>query len=186
MDSRALANPDSRVVPGLLVPAEYAEPRWYAVYTTPRHEKAVHEHFGLRDLETYLPLYEKVSRWKDRLAKLELPLFPGYVFVRVALTDRVRVLNTPGVVRLVGFNGHPVPLPEDEIAALHKSLAIRKAEPYPYVAVGKRVRIVAGPLEGLSGIVLRRKNKLRLVISIDSIARSVALEVEAADVQVAS
>jgi transcription antitermination factor NusG len=171
---------------GLLVPAEYTQPRWYAVYTAPRHEKAVHEHFTMRDLPCYLPLYTAASRWKDRVAKVEMPLFPGYIFVHIALTERVPVLSTPGVLRLVGFNGRPAPLPQDEIEALQQSLAVRKAEPYPYLSAGKRVRITAGPLQGLSGVVLRRKGQLRLIVSIDSIARSVALEVEAADVQLAS
>lgn len=161
------------------------DPHWYAVYTFPRHEKSVQEHFLLRSLSTYLPLYESRSQWKDRVVKLQLPLFPGYVFVRIPLQQRVRVLEVPGVVRLVGFNGHPAVLPDEEIEALQRSLAFRRAQPHPYLATGKRVRIKSGPLRGLEGVVVRRKGNLRIVVSIDSILRSVALEIEASDLQAA-
>jgi transcription antitermination factor NusG len=165
------------------VPLEFTLPRWYAIYTLPRHEKIVHEQLALRSVECYLPLFQKPSRWKDRTVQLQLPLFPGYLFVRMPLSERVRVLEAPGVVRLVGFNGLPAALPSDEIEALQRSLAIRKAEPFPYLAAGKRVRIHSGPLEGLEGVVLRRKGQFRIIISVDSIQRSIALEMEASDLE---
>jgi transcription antitermination factor NusG len=161
-------------------------PRWYAAYTFPRHEKAVADQLKMKAIEAYLPVYEKLSRWKDRTCRLQLPLFPGYVFVHMALSHRVRVLEVPGVVRMVGFNGHPAPLPEGEIESLRTYLSHRKAEPYTYLSVGKRVRIHAGPLEGLEGVILRRKGKMRVVVSIDSIQRSIALELEAADVRLSA
>lgn len=160
-----------------------ASPRWYAAYTLPRHEKAVADQLKMKAIEAYLPVYEKLSRWKDRTCRLQLPLFPSYVFVHIALSQRVRVLEAPGVVRIVGFNGYPAPLPEGEIESLRTYLSYRKAEPYRYLTVGRRVRIHAGPLEGLEGVVLRRKGKMRVVVSIDSIQRSIALELEAADVR---
>jgi transcription antitermination factor NusG len=115
-----------------------------------------------------------------------MPLFPGYVFVHLPLSDRVRVLEVPGVVRLVGFNGSPTPLPEGEIESLRIYLNFRKAEPYPFLTIGRRVRVNAGPLAGLEGVIIRRKSRMRIVVSIDSIQRSIALELEAADVRLAS
>lgn len=160
-----------------------AVPRWYAAYTFPRHEKAVAEHLKSKSLETYLPLFEKQNRWKDRMARVQLPLFPGYVFVRLPLRERLRVLETSGVLRLVGFSGHPTPLPEGEIESLKTYLAFRRAEPFPHLTTGKRVEVKAGPLAGLEGVVVRRKGKMRIVVSMDSIQRSIALELEAADVR---
>ncbi len=160
-----------------------AVPRWYAVYTFPRHEKAVTAQLKTKSVEAYLPLFERLNRWKDRMARVQLPLFPGYVFARIPLKDRVKVLESPGVLRFVGFNGHPTPLPEGEIESLRSYLSFRKAEPFPYLTVGKRVEVKAGPLAGLEGVVIRRKGKMRIVVSIDSIQRSIALELEAADVR---
>ncbi len=162
---------------------EFAEPCWYATYTLPRHEKAVQHQLTLRSVESYLPLYEKRSRWKDRVVRLQLPLFPGYVFVRIPLADRVHVLQSPGVVRLVGFNGRPAALAENEIERLQKFLALRNAEPFPYLVTGKRVRVSSGPLEGLEGVVVRRKSSSRVVVTIDTIQRAVAFEVAAADLR---
>ncbi len=158
-------------------------PRWYVAYTFPRHEKAVDEQLKQKAVESYLPLFEKLSRWKDRMARVQLPLFPGYLFVRIPLRERLKVLESSGVLRLVGFNGHPMPLPEGEIESLRAFLAFRKAEPFPYLATGKRVMVQAGPLAGLEGIVIRRKGRMRIVVSIDAIQRSIALELEAADVR---
>jgi transcription antitermination factor NusG len=114
---------------------------------------------------------------------VELPLFPGYVFVKTPITQRVRVLEQPGVIRLVGANGRATPLPEEDIDRLRASLAFCKAEPYPFLAVGKMVRIKSGPLAGFHGKILRRKSKMRLVVSVELIQRSILLELEAGDAQ---
>jgi transcription termination/antitermination protein NusG len=158
---------------------------WYAVYTQPRHEKKVAQQLAMRSVEAYLPLYESIRRWKDRRTKLNLPLFPGYVFVRMVLQQRLKVLEVPSVVQIVGNNGHPSALPDEDIERLRGSLANRKMEPHPYLAMGKRVRIRSGPLAGLEGTVLRRKGQIRIVISIDAIQRSVVMELETADLQAA-
>ena len=156
-----------------------AQPRWYAAYTCPRHEKSVAEQLTGRGVEFYLPLYETVSRWKDRRVRLSLPLFPGYVFVRIPLCERLHVLGVPSVVRLVGFNGRPAPLPEEEIESLRNGLSALRAEPYPFLKAGRHVRIVQGPLQGLEGVLLRRKGRYRLVISLDLIQRSICVDVDA-------
>lgn len=166
------------------MPAEFYEPRWYAAYTCAKHEKRVAEQFTQRALEHFLPQYESVRRWKDRRVKLQLPLFPGYVFVRLALRDRLRVLETPSVVRLVGFNGRPAALPDKEMEALQACVAARlTAEPHAYLTVGRRVRIKTGPLAELEGVLIRKKNTFRVVLSLDLIACSAAVEVDAADVE---
>ena len=157
---------------------------WYAAYTSANHEKRVAEQLSVRAVDHFLPLYSSVRRWKDRRVQLQLPLFPGYVFVRLALRDRLQVLEIPSVARLVGFNGSPTPLPDDEIAALKVGLESGvQAVPHPYLKVGRRVRITNGPFEGLEGILVRRKNELRFVISLELIQRSVLLDVDASWVE---
>jgi transcription antitermination factor NusG len=169
--------------PTLAPPAEN-EPHWYAVYTCARHEKRIAEQFGQRSIEQFLPLYETVHRWKDRRVRVQLPIFPSYIFVRIRLTHQLRVLQIPGVVRLVCFNGKPVALPEWEISALQRGLSSGvRAEPYPYLATGRQVRIKAGPLCGLTGRIVRRKQNFRIVISVDSISRSIICEVSPEDVE---
>jgi transcription antitermination factor NusG len=165
-------------------PAEYLWPRWYAAYTAPRHEKYVTQQMDGRRIDCFLPLYRSVRRWKDRRMQVELPLFPGYVFVHVALRDRLQVLQLPGVVQLVSFSGKPAALPDAEIEALRNGLAGNFcAEPHPYLTVGRRVRVRTGSVAGLEGILLRRKQKFRVVLSIQLIQRSVAIEVDEADIE---
>jgi transcription antitermination factor NusG len=137
-------------------------------------------------VECFLPLYRSWRRWKDRRKQVDLALFPGYVFVRIALQQRLRVLELPGVVRLVCFNGRPAPLPEQEILALRNALEQQTyAEPHPYLRIGRQVRVVHGPLAGTQGILVRKKDKVRVVISLDVLRRSVAVEVDGADVEAA-
>lgn len=161
-----------------------SNPRWYAVYTCSRREKRVAEVLAKRQVEFFLPTYKTVRRWKDRRVTLDLPLFPGYVFTRIKAGDRLRVLEVPGVVRFVCFDGRPQPLPDCDVEALRNGLCMKlKAQPYPYLKVGHRVRIKYGPLQGVEGILVRKKDSLRLVISLDLIMRSVAVEVDAADIE---
>lgn len=159
------------------------EPHWYAAYTAARHEKRVAEQLARRSVEAYLPLYEAVHRWKDRRKKVQLPLFPGYLFIRMPLAERLKVLSLPGVVRLVGFNGQPTPLPDAEIEAMRLGLRDLRAEPHPYLKVGQRVRVRSGSFEGWEGILVRKKESFRVVLSIDMIMRSIAVEVDSADVE---
>src|ERR1700686_1213577 len=156
---------------------EYFQPHWYAAYTCANHEKGVAQQLERRSVECFLPLYESVRRWKDRRVRLQMPLFPGYVFVRLALRDRLRLLQIPGVVQLVSFNEHPASLPDDDIRAIKNCLGEgRHLEPLSYLQVGRRVRVKTGPLQGLEGIILRSKNKTRFVLSLELIMRSVAVE----------
>jgi transcription antitermination factor NusG len=157
---------------------------WYAIYTRANHEKRVAAELAARTVENFLPLYHSVRRWKDRRVRLSLPLFPGYVFVRLAMQDRLSVLQVPSVVRLIGFGGLPTALLDEEVETLRSGLANQlHAEPHAYLSVGRRVRVVSGPLAGFEGILQRKKNSFRFVVSIELIHRAFAVDVGAADVQ---
>jgi transcription antitermination factor NusG len=156
---------------------------WYALHTCARHEKCVAQQIEERSIACFLPLYRSVRRWKDRRKVLELALFPGYVFVRLAPQDRLRVLQLPSAVRLVSFNGQPAVLPESEIEALRQRLTGGSMEPHPYLRVGRRVRVSGGPMQGLEGIIVRRKDRCRVVFSLDLLMRSVAVEVDESDLE---
>ena len=159
------------------------QPLWYAAYTLPRHEKVVAEQLEVRQVETYLPLYLSARRWAERRALVQLALFPGYVFVRITEGERIRVLDHPGVLRLVTFNGRPAPLPDGEIERLRAALELGKAEPFPFLMPGKRVRVRSGPLAGLEGTILRRKGRMRLVVSVEAIQRSIIVDLDATDLE---
>ncbi len=160
-----------------------ATPQWYAVCTRANHEKCAATQLEQRSIEHFLPLYESVRKWKDRRKLLEFPLFPGYLFVRIRLQERLRVLLTPGVVRLVGFDNRPAALPDAEIEALRSVLVQGvHSEPHPYLSVGRKVRIKRGALAGMEGVLIRKKGRVRLVLSIDLIRRSAMIEVDSADV----
>ncbi len=152
--------------------------RWYALYTRSRYEKKVHDDLCGRGVESFLPLIEEVHLWSDRKKKVLEPLFRGYVFVRTDLQARSRILQTPGVVRFVGIRHLPSPIPDEQInwirILINAPDALRREE---YVAVGERVRISAGPFCGVVGFVLRVKESLRVVVSLEAIARSVSVEV---------
>ena len=169
---------------GVLTASADTLPRWLAVYTTPRHEKHVSEILAERQIETFLPLYRANRQWKKSSpVVLDLPLFPTYVFVRIARQARGVVLGTPGVLSIVGSSKESWPLPDFEIDALRSGLLERKIEPHPYLVVGERVRIMAGVMAGVEGVLVRKKNDLRVVLSLDTIMRSVAVEVNADDIE---
>lgn len=165
--------------------AGYHEKQWYAVYTTYRHEKRVADHFANRGIEHYLPLYCAHSRWKDGSGSaLDLPLFPCYVFVRIAREERIPVLQVPGALWMVGNAGsEPTPLPELEIETLRTALDSKRAEPHPYLSAGQRVRIRGGMFAGLEGILARRKNSLHVIITLELIMQSIAIEVSPDDLE---
>jgi len=169
--------------PLLAPPVCPTDSHWYAAYTYGRHEKSVARQLEERNINCFLPLYKSWRRWADRRKEVELALFPSYVFVRIDPCQRLRVLQLPGVVRLVSFNGSPAVLPESEIEGLRSGLEQGVyAEPHPYLRVGRRVRVVRGPLAGAHGILVRKKDKPRFVISVDVLMRSVAVELNAEDI----
>ena len=157
---------------------------WYALYTRHQHEKAVAHALSGKGFEVFLPLYSTAHRWQDRVKQLSLPLFPGYVFLRTGLERRFPVLTTPGVHHFVPNGDRPVPISEGEIDSV-RQLTLKRArlEPHPFLRRGDWVRVKAGPLEGLEGILARWKATFRLVLSVDLLQQSVAVEVEASSVE---
>lgn len=160
------------------------QPHWYALYTCSNHEKHVATELHARKVDHFLPLYSSVRRWKDRCITLNLPLFPGYVFVCIAVCDRLRVLQIPSVVRMVSFNGQPAALPDKEMEILRTGLSQQLvSEPHPFLTAGRRVRVRSGPLAGIQGILLRRRGKARFVVAVEMIMRSIAVEINEADIE---
>jgi transcription antitermination factor NusG len=167
----------------LIVPPSPAL-EWFAVYTSSCHEKRVAQHCSVREIDHYLPLRRTLTRWKNGCTMLvERPLFPGYLFVKIEKLHRVRVLELPGVQSLVGRGREPVPLPGADIEILRRGLDQLNAHPCPYLNIGQRALIKRGPLQGMTGIVVRKKNGFRLVLSIDLIMKSVSLEIDSLDLE---
>lgn len=158
---------------------------WFAVRTVPRHEKRVDEHFHVREIESFLPLYQTLRQWKDRSKKmLQLPLFPSYIFVRLGSGQRVPVLEVPGVISIVGGGRRGSwPVPDSYIHFLQEGLRQGKIEPHPYLTVGTRVRIRSGVMADMEGVLLRRKNDFRVVITLETIMKSVKVEVGVEEIE---
>lgn len=158
---------------------EATDRNWYAVYTRHSHEKTVRDAFGSRNIECYLPTYSEKRRRVNRcMVELTLPVFPTYIFARIAWKDHARLLEVPSVISIVGFGRQRPIIPENEIESLRSALNIEHTRPHPYLNRGERVRVLSGPLEGLTGIVLRTGNSLRIVLSVQLIMQSVVAEVE--------
>lgn len=155
--------------------------RWHALYTYPRHEKAVAGELESRSVEVFLPSQVTESRWKDRRVKLQTPIFPGYVFARILPAQRRDVLTAPGAIRLLSFNGAPAPIDDHEIDAVRICLERGAAiERRPLFELGDHVRVCSGPLEGLEGRISRCKDERRLLVPITLINQSIAIEVDVA------
>jgi transcription antitermination factor NusG len=158
---------------------------WYAIQTRSRHEKMVARQLEDNGIDSFLPVVKKTNRWSDRGKTVELPLFPGYAFVRSAASadERVRILKIPGVVNFVGAHGQATPIPEGQIEAV-KSLVscdIPFTE-HPHLRVGQRVRVQGGSLDGVQGILVAQNGKRNLVISVEPIQRSLSVHIEGYDV----
>jgi transcription antitermination factor NusG len=152
---------------------------WYVLTVKPQHERAVAQQLRAKSLEEYLPLYKVTRRWSDRVATVELPLFPRYVFCRSTFEDRLKVLQILSVTSIVSFGGKPCGVDPAEIQKIQSMLASgRLVRPWPYVGVGEHVRVCEGPLEGLEGILVRAKSSHRVVVNVDFLNRAVAVEVD--------
>lgn len=159
--------------------------RWFALYTTCRHEKRIAQHLSQREIEHYLPLYQADRKWRDgSRVTLDLPLFPGYIFVRIQRSQRVSVLSVPGALAVVGgTGGEPAPLPDGAIEALRSGLLEHRVEPHPLLRVGQFARIRSGAFAGMEGVVVRKKSGFRVVLTLEQIMKSVAVELDEEDVE---
>jgi transcription antitermination factor NusG len=158
--------------------AERLDLEWFALRVRPRAEKAVAAALRGKGYEEFLPVHLERRRWSDRVATVEMPLFPGYVFCRFDAHQRLPILTTPGVVLVVSVGKAPAPIPEVEIDSLRVVVNSRlPVEPWPYLHIGQRLQIVAGPLAGAEGLLLSVKNRNRLVVSVTLLQRSVAVEI---------
>ncbi len=154
---------------------------WFALLVRTRFETGVAEFLGGSGYEWFLPIYKSRRRWSDRAKVVQLPLFPGYLFCRFDYQHRLPILKTPGVMQIVSFNRMPTPVKDEEIRSIQALVASGLPnQPWPYLAVGDRVRIEAGPLRGVEGILTSHKGEHRLVLSVTLLQRSVAVEIDSA------
>jgi transcription antitermination factor NusG len=154
---------------------------WYALTVKHQHEVAARSALEYKGFEALAPTYRARRRWSDRVKEIDLPLFAGYVFCRFEFTERIKVMAAPGVAKVVEFGGTPAEISESEIAALRIAVASKlPVRPWPYLQAGDRVRVERGPLRGVEGTLLREERDcLQLVIGIEMLQRSLAVEVEA-------
>jgi transcriptional antiterminator NusG len=158
--------------------------RWFVIYTMPRHEKFTARNFELREIECFLPAYEKVSLWRNRQKiNVVLPLFPRYLFARFDSSKRLPVLETPGVQQIVGAGPTPVPLPDLEIEFLRQQIDKKVVEPYADLVVGNRVAIRKGPMTGIEGVLVHKQNGSRFIFTVHLIQKSVSIQIGAEDLE---
>jgi len=160
------------------------ERKWYAVFTFPQNEKSAMKQLALREVEAFLPTYETTKVWKNRQrVKTVVPLFPTYLFVNIEKIERAKVLQSPGVIHIVGSNRQDSSIAASEIELLRSSVQVRSVEPYRELLVGKKVRIKRGSMEGIEGVLVRKGNGLRFVLSLKLINQYAAIEVGAQDLE---
>lgn len=169
---------------GKTVDSLESDSSWWAIYTRHQHEKSVAHVLSTKGFEVFLPLYDSVRRWKDRSKTLSLPLFPCYVFVRGGLHRRLHVLTTPGIHTILYTGEQIATIPGDEIDAIRKAVeSPLRVEPHPFLRCGETVRVIRGSLEGVQGVLVRKKSLYRLVLSVEMLAQAVAVEIDAADIE---
>src|SRR4029077_10160466 len=157
---------------------------WHALYTRHKHEKAIALALSNKGFEVFLPLYSATHRWKDRNKQLLLPLFPCYVFLHGGLDRQLCIMTTPGIHMLITSGGRPAAVPDEQISAVrHLVEKTQRVEPHPFLESGDRVRVKSGPLMGVEGFLVRKKNLFRLVVSVEILGKSAATEVDASAVE---
>ena len=162
---------------------EVGDLRWYAIWTRARHEKAVRDRLRGHGIETLLPIWQRLNQWKDRRKVIEVPLFPGYCMARFPFTERLAVLQTPGVADIVRHGGQIAPIPKEEIEALRTLVQCGfPCRPHPFPKEGMWVEVVRGPLMGVKGILVRHDRSARLVIGVTLIRQAATVDVDVADV----
>lgn len=157
---------------------------WYAICTRHQHEKIAAKILEYKEFEVFLPVYKARRRWQDRVKEISVPLFPGYLFVKAGREGYLPILTTPGVSSIVGCGGHPATIPFSEIDGVRRIVqSTLRVEPHPFLRCGDRVRVKCGPIAGVEGILLRTKNVARLVLSVEMLGKSAAVEVDASEVE---
>ncbi len=157
---------------------------WLAAYTRSRHEQQVARQLGQKGLEYMLPTYERLIRWSDRIRRVQMPLFPSYIFVHICEDERRTLLETMGIVQLVSVAGRPALLADEEVERLRSCMSgSADVEPHPYLRIGHRVRVKHGPFAGWEGTLLEKQNSRRLVVNIEQIMKSIAVNIHSADVE---
>jgi transcription antitermination factor NusG len=153
--------------------------RWYALAVRYQHEQQTEKALRSKGLETLVPLYRSQRQWSDRVKEIDVPVFGGYVLCHFPLTQRIQVTDTPGVGKIVGFGGAPAALEDSEIDGIRLVMESKQRwTPWPYLKAGDRVRVERGPMRGLEGTLLRTKDALRLVIGVELLQRSMAVELD--------
>jgi transcription antitermination factor NusG len=154
---------------------------WFALRVKPRHERSSAAHLAGRGLEQFAPLYRTRRRWSDRIQAVDLPLFPGYVFCRFTRQQKRDVVSAPGVRSVVSFGGEPAPIGDGEIDAVRAIAASGLPYgPWPFLRQGARVRIAAGCMKGLEGTLVRSCDEVRVVVNVELLQRSVAVQIDRA------
>ena len=163
---------------------EPVDRNWYAIFTVPRSEQSVARHFEVRQIETFLPTCTSLRMWKNRQrVKVVQPLFPTYIFAKIARAERSLVLGSPGVLRIVGNAKGPLPIAGSDIEFLRSDFCRERVEPYRELVVGQKVRVKCGPMQGVKGVLIRKKNSLRFVLTLELINQHAAVVVLADELE---
>lgn len=174
----------SQLFPTPFITGAALDRKWYAVFTVPQHEKSVVKHLNIREIESFLPAYETIKTWKNRQRmKVILPLFPSYLFVHINFTERVKVLQSPGVLQIVGNGKEYAALRDSEIKFLRSDFCRQRVEPYRDFVIGEKVRIKSGVMQGLQGTLVRKSNSMRFVLTLELINQHAAIEVNAEELE---
>lgn len=169
---------------GGVMTGESLNHNWYAVCTRHQHEKTAAKILEYKEFEVFLPVYKARRRWQDRVKEISVPLFPGYLFVKAGCEGCLPILTTPGVSSIVSCGGQPATIPFSEIESIRRIVqSTLRVEPHPFLQCGDRVRVKYGPIAGVEGILLRKKNVARLVLSVEMLGKSAAVEVDATHVE---
>jgi transcription antitermination factor NusG len=170
--------------PTAMIESQVCNSPWYALYTRHQHEKMVDQILTNKGFSTFLPLYATTHTWKDRTKALSLPLFPCYVFLKGGIERRLQILTTPGIYGLVSSAGQPAAIPDIEIEAIRRVVESgTRVEAHPFLKCGNWVRVKCGPLTGIEGILVRKKNISRLVLSVEILGTAASIEVAAFQVE---
>jgi transcription antitermination factor NusG len=157
---------------------------WYALYTRHQHERSVASHLESRGFSTLCPTYKEIRQWRDRKKEITLPVFPCYVFIQGGIERQTSLLSTPGVHSIVCTGKTPAPIDDNEIAAIRCAMDHSIAmEPAPFISEGDRVRVICGPLRDVEGVLQRRKDAMRLIISVEMLGRSASVVIQSHEIE---